>query len=116
MNRLTPRPVFRPWGSFITIYQAPGYWTKIISVDPGEYLSLQYHQNRAEFWYPLDEGLRGVIGDDTIDLVPGTRYDVMKNAVHRISNVSLHSARLIEVATGNPTEDDIIRIHDKYGR
>lgn len=116
MNKLQLLTVERPWGWFQVIYQSTDYWTKLISVKPGESLSLQYHEQRAEFWTPLDHGLRGVINGTILDLEVGVRYDVMQNVLHRITNTTEWHAQLIEVATGHPTEDDIVRIQDNYGR
>jgi len=110
------RTVVRPWGTFQIIYQTHNYWTKILTVNPGESLSLQYHEKRFEFWTPLAEGLTGVINGTTVDLVPGTRYDVPRFVLHRISNHGTVPVSLIEVATGVPDEKDIVRVNDKYGR
>lgn len=116
MNKLQLLTVDRPWGWFQVIYHSPDYWTKLINVKPGESLSLQYHEHRAEFWTPLTPGLRGVINGSIIDLEVGVRYDVMHRVLHRVTNASDFEAQFIEVATGHPTEDDIVRIQDNYGR
>lgn len=116
MNTMQLQTVRRPWGWYQVIYHSHDYWTKIISLNPCESLSLQVHENRSEYWTPLDSGLRGTIGGVTLDLEVGKRYDVMSYIAHRISNVSEYPATLIEIATGSPEEDDIIRLEDKYGR
>lgn len=116
MNSKELEWVARPWGGYRVMYQARDYWTKLITVNPGESLSLQLHENRAEYWLPLDFGLRGVINGSIIKLEPGTRYDIMKKTLHRVTNHGQYAASFIEVATGLPDEDDIIRIQDKYGR
>lgn len=108
--------VDRPWGFYSVLYSDDNYWTKFIEVLPGESLSLQYHGSRVEYWIPMTPGLSGTINGLTVDLEPGVRYRVGENVLHRITNKNLRSAMLIEVATGSPKEDDIVRINDKYGR
>lgn len=116
MNTLDLKFVNRPWGQYSLLYQSHDYWTKIIIVNPGESLSLQYHENRAEYWTPLDDGLRGVINGSMIQLQTGKRYDVMRNVLHRVTNPTDYRISFIEIATGRPDESDIIRVRDKYGR
>ncbi|MGK7917551.1 MAG: mannose-6-phosphate isomerase, partial [Prochloraceae cyanobacterium] len=38
----------RPWGSFTTLEEGPGYKIKRIEVNPGHRLSLQMHHHRSE--------------------------------------------------------------------
>ncbi|HAC64713.1 MAG TPA: mannose-6-phosphate isomerase, partial [Cyanothece sp. UBA12306] len=40
----------RPWGSFTTLEEGPGYKIKRIEVNPGHRLSLQMHHHRSEHW------------------------------------------------------------------
>ena len=42
--------VYRPWGFFETLHLGPGTQVKLIEVNPGAALSLQYHHKRAEHW------------------------------------------------------------------
>lgn len=117
VNTLKLKREQRPWGWFQVLYQSPGYWTKLLCVFPGESLSLQYHENRSEYWVPLEHGLRGTINGNVLDLEPDTRYDVMPKVLHRVTNyLDKYPAQFIEVATGAPREEDIVRIHDKYRR
>lgn len=106
----------RPWGQYTTIYQTNNIWVKLIDINAGESLSLQYHRWRAELWVPLEAGLRGVINGNILDLRPDMRYDIPINVVHRITNPTDRNIGVVEVAIGMPEETDIIRIHDKYGR
>lgn len=107
---------FKPWGYYYTVYRSPQTWTKVLVIEGGEELSLQYHANRTEYWTPAEDGLIGVIGNQTFDLKARWRYDVQPNAPHQIINPTGEPLSLIEVATGHPDEDDIVRLKDKYGR
>lgn len=40
----------RPWGNYRVLHEAPGVKVKELTVDPGKALSMQRHQDRAEFW------------------------------------------------------------------
>lgn len=108
--------VERPWGSFQILYQSPNLWVKILTVNPGEAISLQYHEARTEHWVPLESGLRGTINGSQVDLARNVRYAVPVKVLHRISNPTDAAISVIEVATGAPDETDIVRVSDKYDR
>ncbi|HYL82465.1 MAG TPA: phosphomannose isomerase type II C-terminal cupin domain, partial [Candidatus Acidoferrum sp.] len=42
--------VAKPWGSFCTLEEGPGFKIKRLMVEPGHRLSLQKHRRRAEHW------------------------------------------------------------------
>jgi mannose-6-phosphate isomerase-like protein (cupin superfamily) len=46
----------RPWGKFRSFPYKQAKNIKIITVNPGETLSLQYHHHRSEFWKSLSPG------------------------------------------------------------
>ena len=52
----------RPWGKFRSFPHKSAGSIKIITVNPGETLSLQYHKRRSEFWVVLDRGLEVTVG------------------------------------------------------
>jgi len=117
MNSLDLKEVYTPWGFWVTLYYDHQTWTKILTILPGESTSLHRHKYRAEYWTPLDKGLSASIGGHRfLDLDLGKRYDVMRESWHRIENRSTHPASLIEVAIGTPSEHDVERKEDKYGR
>lgn len=43
-------------------------------------------------------------------------YRVPASTPHRIENMSRYSLTLVEVAIGQPDENDIVRLEDDYGR
>ena len=45
-----PATVMRPWGTYTSIIQGNNFQVKRITVDPGQKLSLQYHNKRSEHW------------------------------------------------------------------
>jgi mannose-6-phosphate isomerase-like protein (cupin superfamily) len=106
----------RPWGKFRSYpyHQARGI--KIITVNPGESLSLQYHNNRSEFWVALDEGLEITVGEKIWILKIHEEVTIPKKTPHRLHCFGKKPARVMEIWIGDSDESDIIRIEDKYGR
>ena len=107
----------RPWGSFHTLEEGPGYKVKRLVVLPGQRLSLQKHRHRAEHW---------VVVAGTATVTNGTRVlrvgrractVIPRQAWHRIENRGRTPVVVIEVQHGAYLgEDDIIRKQDDYGR
>ena len=107
----------RPWGSFTTLQDMSTHKVKEIVVKPGQRLSYQSHQKRAEHWF-IVQGL-GVVtlnGQDQ-EVGPGDTVDVSIGMKHRIANKGERDIIFIEVQTGTYFgEDDIERFEDDYGR
>lgn len=109
--------VYRPWGKYQILDQGEGYQVKRITVLPGEKLSLQKHQHRAEHWVvvsgeaniTVDNTQRTLSANQSVYIAPGT--------VHALENATQIPLELIEVQTGHYLgEDDIVRYTDRYGR
>ncbi len=118
---MTNRPVTivdKPWGREVIYAATELYIGKIIEIDQGARLSLQYHQRKDETIYVLDGTLRLVIGGaedalTTRDLDPGASVRVTPGQVHRYQ--APHGpVRVLEVSTPHP--DDVVRLSDDYGR
>ena len=107
----------RPWGNYTVINDQPNYKLKIIEVNPGQRLSYQYHNFRAEVWTVI-QGSGEVLIDDKIKKVQyGDCVTIDVKAKHRIANTSKSNLVFIEVQTGSYFgEDDIVRIQDDYNR
>jgi mannose-6-phosphate isomerase-like protein (cupin superfamily) len=120
IGRVKSRPIEeerRPWGSFHTLEEGPGYKVKRLVILPGQRLSLQKHRRRAEHW---------VVAAGTATVTNGTRVlrlsrrsctVIPRQAWHRIENRGRTPVVVIEVQHGSYLgEDDIIRKQDDYGR
>lgn len=106
----------RPWGSFTVLAQRKEWWVKIIDIAPGGVLSLQKHANRDEMWM-IVEGQAEAYSDKGLVKklkVGDSPVGVKRGHWHRL--LSTTGAKLIEVAIGEPTEEDIERSQDIYGR
>jgi len=105
----------RPWGRFKRYAHNETCTVKILTVKPGEKLSLQAHAQRDELWVALDEGLEVELGDRTVHPSPGDEIVILRNTKHRLSSLG-KAARMLEVSFGHADEDDIVRYEDDYGR
>ncbi|MBU1238807.1 cupin domain-containing protein [Myxococcota bacterium] len=108
----------RPWGFYKSLFISEFTQTKVITVFPGEQLSLQKHHKREEHWtVAKGEGLM-VLGETSFAVKKGDNITIPKGEVHRIKNT--HSSKnlvFIEVQLGDYFgEDDIVRLEDTYGR
>jgi mannose-6-phosphate isomerase len=107
----------RPWGRYEVLQESVNYKVKSIHVNPGQRLSYQRHQKRAEHWY-ITQGIGQVTIDGKISSVsPGSVIEIAVNQLHRIANTGDIELIFIEVQTGTYFgEDDIERIEDDFGR
>jgi mannose-1-phosphate guanylyltransferase/mannose-6-phosphate isomerase len=109
--------VFRPWGSYCILEDAEDCKVKRLVVKPGQVLSLQMHQRRAEHWTVIRGVAKVRIGDEEFLLRPNESTFIPVQTRHRLENPGTEDVHLIEVQTGDYFgEDDIVRFEDIYGR
>jgi mannose-1-phosphate guanylyltransferase/mannose-1-phosphate guanylyltransferase/mannose-6-phosphate isomerase len=113
----TPKPFYdkRPWGEELWLTKDKPSMVKIISVNPGESSSLQYHHNRDEYWYIISGNGYAIVDGQEIRLNVGDSCFVKREIKHRIQGGS-EVLKMIELAYGDFDEKDIVRLEDKYGR
>ena len=107
----------RPWGSYKTLAFGANYQIKIITIESGGKLSLQKHYKRSEHWV-ITKGTVQITLDSCVK-----NYQINEHifipieSIHRIENLTLEPAELIEVQMGSYLgEDDIVRFDDAYAR
>lgn len=105
----------RPWGGFERFTLNQTTTVKIIRVDPRAALSLQLHSRRSEYWLLLDGSATAILGSEKVAMEPGADCYVPAGTVHRIT-AGAEGARLLEIAFGDFSEDDIVRLQDAWGR
>jgi mannose-1-phosphate guanylyltransferase/mannose-6-phosphate isomerase len=109
--------VYRPWGFFETLHLGPGTQVKLIEVNPGAALSLQYHHKRAEHWVVVSGEALIVRGDKDLVLKENESTFIPIGMQHRLENRQEQPLRIIEVQVGSYLgEDDIVRLEDRYKR
>lgn len=112
-----PRTSLRPWGSWRTLLEAPGYKVKEIDVKPGCRVSLQRHTRCSEDRIVAGGRARVTRGEDTVHLGSGESVYLPCGIVHHMENVGEELLRIIEVQIGDYLgEDDIERLEDDWRR
>lgn len=108
----------RPWGFYKTTVLNDYFQSKIISVKPGQQLSLQSHNHREEHWIVAHGRGMVQIEKSEIRIESGSSLFIPKGAKHRLTNTDLKENLIItEVQIGDYLgEDDIVRYEDNYGR
>lgn len=105
----------RPWGKFVRFTHGEPCTVKILTINPHEKLSLQFHEKREEFWYVLDGNPIVTVGEKITEAKPDDEFFINKKDLHRIEAKD-QKVRILEISFGNFDENDIVRIDDKYHR
>jgi len=108
--------VEKPWGKVTTYALNQPSSVRVITIEPGQETSEHYHQLRDEMWIVLDAGLKVQIGNRVVEAKPGDEFVVSSEEPHRIANGGERRGRVLEIAHGYTTEDDVFRLQDDYGR
>jgi len=112
-----PRDEVRPWGSYTVLDDAETHKVKRIVVRPGQRLSYQLHQQRAEHWVVVAGTALVTLDGEEHVVDPGRAIDIPLGGAHRIENSGTDDLVFIEVQLGTYFgEDDIVRLDDDYGR
>lgn len=105
----------RHWGKFMTYYESKQAKVKRLVIGPGKSISMQYHNERAEFWF-IENGtgkLSTLVEDKEITLKTLEKhqyYYVDVGQWHRLENIGNVDLEVIEIQYGiECTESDITR-------
>ncbi|HET7031133.1 MAG TPA: cupin domain-containing protein [Candidatus Limnocylindrales bacterium] len=112
-----PRRVPKPWGEELIWALTDRYCGKVITIETGRRLSLQYHELKDEAIFVTAGRLRLILendrGEDEVrELGPGDSAHVAVGRRHRYE--AIERVELIEVST--PELDDVVRVEDDFGR
>lgn len=112
----TPYRVEKPWGYELIWACTDRYVGKILHIDAGHVLSLQYHERKDETIYVLEGEIlfRVQVEGELAErrMRPGEAYHIPPGTVHQMEAVV--SSDLLETST--PELDDVVRLQDRYGR
>jgi mannose-1-phosphate guanylyltransferase/mannose-6-phosphate isomerase len=108
--------VERPWGSFKQYAFNQDTTVSLMTVLPGQRLSLQSHTGRAELWIVLDNGATIQVGETTSVYNAGDEIWIPASEKHRLGNAGAVPVRVLEVAFGNWQQADIKRYEDDFAR
>ena len=88
---------------------------KLVYVDGDKRLSLQYHDNRSEFWKVVKGPVKVQIGQETITLQAGDSITVPKR--RQFVGLSVQTDVIIlQISVGGFDEEDIVRLEDDHSR
>ena len=107
--------VERPWGNFRQYAFNREVTVSLMTVAPGQRLSLQAHSARAELYIVLDDGALEQVGEQMIEADAGAEIWIPAGTKHRLSSRGAE-VRVLEVAFGNWQQADIRRFADDYAR
>ena len=112
-----PKKVEKPWGYELWWALTDVYAGKILHVERGHRLSLQFHEAKDESAYLLSGRLLLTKGPSegeltTVEVGAGDTWRNLPGDVHTIE--ALEDSTVLEVST--PELDDVVRLSDSYGR
>ena len=106
----------KPWGYELHWAKTERYVGKVIHINAGHALSLQYHNLKDETIYLASGRMLFEIkeGDELVkrEMQPGQAVHVTPKTVHRMTAVT--DCDVYEVST--PELHDVVRLEDRYGR
>lgn len=107
------KKVPKPWGYEIhfTPPDLP-YMGKILHIEAGKRLSLQYHDQKTESWYLLKGKVTMILDDEEIRMEEGLGYTTQVGQKHRL--VGIEDSDILEVST--PEIGNTFRVEDDYSR
>ncbi len=107
--------VERPWGLFKQYAHNRAVTVSLMTVRPGQRLSLQSHTGRAELWIALDDGAMVQVGEEVLYPRAGDEIWIDAHTKHRLSSTG-PEVRVLEIAFGDWQQEDIVRYEDDFGR
>jgi mannose-6-phosphate isomerase len=113
------RIVKKPWGHEEIWAETDKYLGKILYINAGKRLSLQYHERKVEtirvlqgkLLLVIQEGRDGPLYNKTLS--EGETYHVTQGTIHRFC-AGEEDVSIVEVST--PEIDDVVRLEDDYAR
>jgi len=106
----------KPWGYELIFAKTDRYVGKILHINRGESLSLQYHEIKEETLYVVEGELRLTIEHDgdrrDVTLRKGEAFHIPPRLIHRMEAIA--DTDVAEVST--PELQDVVRLEDRYGR
>jgi len=117
-GRVDVRHVPKPWGHETIWAHTDRYVGKILHIEAGQALSVQYHERKDETVYLLRGELKYWVqlpGDTELRdqaLSVGQAFRITPGTIHYMEAVT--DCDVLEAST--PELDDVVRIKDRYGR
>jgi len=110
--------IVKPWGHELIWAKTDKYVGKILTINAGHSLSLQFHQKKEETIMMKSGRMDLLVGTlpngelECVEMNPGDIYHIKPGLVHRMR--AIDNCEVIEVST--PELEDVVRLEDSYGR
>jgi len=116
-GRVRVATVPKPWGHETIWALTDRYVGKILHINAGHELSVQYHSVKDETVYLLSGQIVYRVKNDAdlledVQLKQGESFRITPGTVHQM--VALTDCNVLEVST--PELNDVVRLSDRYGR
>jgi quercetin dioxygenase-like cupin family protein len=115
-GRADVKRVPKPWGYEIIWAHTDRYVGKVLHIDAGQALSVQYHNHKDETVYLLKGEMKYWVklGNELEDvrLREGDAFRITPGTVHYMEAIT--DCDILEAST--PELDDVVRLQDRYGR
>jgi mannose-6-phosphate isomerase-like protein (cupin superfamily) len=115
-GRAEVKIVPKPWGHEVIWAHTDRYVGKVLHINAGHALSVQYHERKDETVYLLSGELIYWVKDGgemrDMKLKMGEAFRITPGTVHYMEAVT--DCDVLEAST--PDLDDVVRISDRYGR
>jgi mannose-6-phosphate isomerase len=109
-----PKTIKKPWGHELLFARHAGHYVgKLLVIEKGHRLSLQYHKRKHETVFVLEGQLTLTLGRGTKTLGPGKAFAVKPRQTHRFE---AKKGRVTLVEVSMDLLNDVVRIQDDYGR
>lgn len=108
-----PKKVLKPWGHELWWAHSKKYVGKVLVINKGKRLSLQFHEKKHETVYTLAGRWRLRLGTRRSVQKPGSVTVIPPRTIHRFE-APYGQATLLEVST--PEVWDVVRLEDDYRR
>ncbi|HAR44516.1 MAG TPA: cupin [Bdellovibrionales bacterium] len=109
--------VQKPWGYELIWAKTPDYVGKVLHINRGHQLSLQYHERKEETIFVQSGSMTLVFENDRgemmdVKLAAGEAHHIPPHRKHRM--IANEDCDIFEVST--PFLEDVVRLEDGYGR
>jgi mannose-6-phosphate isomerase len=104
--------VSKPWGYELRWAITDRYLGKVLHIEQGAALSLQYHERKDESILLARGVLDLELEGEVIRMTPGDAAHITPGTRHRMTAVE--DCDVFEVST--PDIEDVVRLEDRYGR
>jgi mannose-6-phosphate isomerase-like protein (cupin superfamily) len=121
-GRVNVKRVPKPWGYELIWAHTDHYVGKLLHINAGQALSVQYHNNKDETIFLLRGRMKYRLGSEAggggseklreFEMKEGESYRNTPGTVHQMEAIT--DCDVLEAST--PHLDDVVRLQDRYGR